>query len=339
MKTAILRSGGKVEIIEQEMPKACENFVVVKVHTAPMCTEFYKYRDGKEDLCMGHEAAGEVVEVAGPGKLRPGDRVVVMPQYPCGKCSLCLNGDYIHCEHVVDPLETCSCESGVATYSQYVLKQDWLLIPVPDGMSCDHASMACCGLGASFGAIQTMDTAPSDTLLITGLGPVGLGAVINGAGRGSRVIGVARNKYRADLALQLGAEVVLDPEDPDCIKKIRALTGGKGADKSVDCSGGEDYQKICVQGTRRKGQVAFVGESGDLTIKVSDDLIRNGLTLHGAWHWNLKDTAIIMDTISRSAELIDRLITHSFPLDRVEEAFKLQMTGRCGKVLLHPHAD
>ena len=204
MKTAILKSDGIVEIIDQEMPKACENFAVVKVHTAPMCTEFYNFRDGGEDFCLGHEAAGEVVEVALPGKVKVGDRVVVMPQYPCGKCNLCLQGDYIHCEDLVDPLKACSCESGVATYSQYVIKQDWLLIPIPHKMSYDHASMACCGLGASFGGIQTMNTGPSDTVLITGLGPVGLGAVINCVSRGSKVIGVARNKFRADLARQLG---------------------------------------------------------------------------------------------------------------------------------------
>ena len=336
MLTAILNAGKKIKLLDQEMPEACHDFVVVKVHTSPMCTEFYNYRDGKEDLCMGHEAAGEVVEVAQPGKVKPGDRVVVMPQYPCGKCDLCLNGEYIHCEDIVDPLETCSCESGVATYSQFVIKQDWLLIPIPDGMSYDHASMACCGLGASFGAIQMMGTGPFDTVLITGLGPVGLGAIINCKARGSRVIGITRNKYRTDLAMQLGAETVLDPDDPGCVNKIKDLTGGKGADKSIDCSGGKNYQLICVHGTRRKGHIAFVGESGDLTVKVSDDLIRNGLTLHGAWHWNLTDTSVIMETIQRSTGLIDKLITHTFPLSQVEEAFNLQLTGQCGKVLLHP---
>ena len=324
-------------MLDQEIPKACNDFVVVKVHTAPMCTEFYKYREGEQDLCLGHEAAGEVVEVAQPGKVQVGDRVVVMPQYPCGKCNLCLQGEYIHCENLVDPLDVCSCDSGVATYSQYVLKQDWLLVPIPDNMSFDHASMACCGLGASFGGIHTMGAGSFDTVLITGLGPVGLGAVINCVVRGSRVIGVARNSFRAELARKLGAEEVLDPDDPHCIDRIRDLTEGKGADKSVDCSGGEEYQKICIAGTRRKGQVAFVGESGDLTLRVSDDLIRNGLTLHGAWHWNLQDTALLMDTISRSAQLIDKLITHTYPLEQVEDAFKLQITGRSGKVLLHPH--
>jgi len=54
MKTAILRNESNVEIIEQETPKACGDFAVVRVHTAPMCTEFYKYRDGEPDLCLGH---------------------------------------------------------------------------------------------------------------------------------------------------------------------------------------------------------------------------------------------------------------------------------------------
>jgi L-iditol 2-dehydrogenase len=285
---------------------------------------------------MGHEAVGEVVEVAQPGKVKVGDRVVAMPQYPCGKCSLCQRGDYIHCEHLVDPLKTCSCKSGISTYSQYVIKQDWLLIPIPDELSYDHASMACCGLGASFGAIQTMDVGPYDTVLVSGLGPVGLGAVINCIMRGARVIGVARNTYRSELAMRLGAARVLNPDDPACMDVVRELTGGRGVDKSVDCSGGEVYQLLCVRGTRRKGQVAFVGESGDLTVQVSEDLIRNGLSLHGAWHWNLRDADRLMETIQRASGLIDQFITHTYPLVQVEEAFRQQLSGQCGKIILHP---
>ena len=301
-----------------------------------MCTEFYHYRDGTESLCLGHEAAGEVVEIAQPGKVSIGDRVVVMPQYPCGVCELCLGGDYIHCEHVVDPYEICSCMTGKATYSQYVVKQDWLLLPIPDDMSYDHASMACCGLGASFGAVNSLGINSSDTVLVTGLGPVGLGAVINCISRGARVIGVARNPYRTRLALDLDTETVLDPMDPEVTEKIRRLTGGRGADKSIDCSGGEIYQRICIDGTRRRGQVAFVGESKNLTVNVSDDLIRKGLTIHGSWHWNLNHAAMMMETIVRNPEPIDKLITHAFGLTETENAFKLQISGNCGKVLLHP---
>jgi len=336
MKTVQIRSNRRVEIIDEEMPRAKENLAVVKVHTSPMCTEFYHYRDGTESLCLGHEAAGEVVEVARPGEAKVGDRVVVMPQYPCGICRLCLNGDYIHCENTVDPYKICGCTTGKATYSQYVIKQDWLLIPIPDTMSYDDASMACCGLGASFGAVNSLDVNSSDTVLITGLGPVGLGAVINCRTRGARVIGMNRNPWRAKLALELGAEAVLNPNQSDCIQRIRQLTGGLGADKAIECSGGELYQWKCIDAIRRKGQMAFVGESRGLTVNVSDNLIRKGLTLYGSWHWNLRDTQKMMDTIATQKSLIAKLVTHKFALTNAEEAFKLQMTGECGKVLLHP---
>jgi L-iditol 2-dehydrogenase len=338
MKTVVIRSHRRVEIIDQEIPKPRENFAVVKVRTAPMCTEFYHYRDGTESLCLGHEAAGEVVDVARPGRVKVGDRVVVMPQFPCGKCELCLDGDYIHCEHTVDPYEICSCSSGKATYAQYALKQDWLLLPIPDSMSYDEASMACCGLGASFGAVNRLDIQDSDTVLVTGLGPVGLGAIINCRARGARVIGLARNPWRAKLALELGAEAVVNPDDEDGLRRIKAMTGGRGADKAIECSGGVRYQLDCIHGTRRKGQVAFVGESKDLTLNVSDDLIRKGLTLYGSWHWNLKDAPRMMATIAANKAAIGKLVTHKFALGDAEEAFKLQMSGACGKVLLHPWA-
>ena len=71
-------------------------------------------------------------------------------------------------------------------------------------------------------------------------------------------------------------------------------------------------------------------------IMVSDDLIRKGLTISGSWHWNLTDTKTIMDTIAGNKSLIAKFVTHKFPLIEAEDAFKLQISGNCGKVLLHP---
>ena len=62
--------------------------------------------------------------------------------------------------------------------------------------------------------------------------------------------------------------------------------------------------------------------------------IRNGLTLHGIWHWNLGDADDMMRMISRVGEKLDSMITHRFPLAQIEDAWKLQMTGQCGKVVL-----
>ena len=336
MKIAAIQSPYKTEIKNVPPPKAKNEYVVVKIHAAPMCTEYKNYKDGIPTDYLGHEAAGEVAEVDKSSLVRKGDRVVVMPQYPCGVCSLCKSGDYIHCENNVDPLKICDCEYGTATYAQYMIKSDKLLIPIPDDLSYDEASMACCGLGSTFGAVHNMQINAEDTVLITGLGPVGLGAIINCLYRGAKVIGVARNKYRTKLAKDLGAQIILDPTDPALYEKIKGATENKGADKAIECSGAGLYQKICIDGVRRKGKVSFVGESGDLPIAISDQLIRKGLTIMGSWHWNLNLTAEMLETIRQSKPSIEKLVTHIFPMEQLEDAFNLQIEGKCGKIILRP---
>ena len=81
----------------------------------------------------GHEAAGEVVEI-GPGvsMVKPGDRVVVMPQSGCGVCDLCTSGDHIYCPDKKNAREICGNETGTSTLGQYCVQQDWLLVPIPD---------------------------------------------------------------------------------------------------------------------------------------------------------------------------------------------------------------
>ena len=218
MKKAVITGPKSFKIVDVPVPVPKEDWVLVKITTAPMCTEYKQYESGIVDLPLGHEAAGEVVEVDKPGKVKVGDRVVVMPQYPCGTCSLCRQGEYIHCENLYDFHEFTNSEHGSDTYAQYILKPSWLLPVIPESMTDEHASMLCCGLGPTFGAMERMNVKDSDTILITGLGPVGLGGIINGKFRGCKIIGITSNIYRANLAKALGADVVLDPEEPEIIK-------------------------------------------------------------------------------------------------------------------------
>lgn len=340
MKKVIITGPQQAAVVAVADPSPVANWVVVKIHTAPMCTEYKEYLAGKPVDQLGHEAAGEVVAVAQPGRVRVGDRVVVMPTRACGQCVLCLAGDYIHCEQNLDFTAIHGTRDGSATYAQYLLKPDHLLVPIPDGISYDHAAMACCGLGPTFGAMQTMHVDTYDSVLITGLGPVGLGGVINGVHRGAQVIGVDTNPYRAQLALALGAHAVVDPSAENALEQIRELSAGRGVDKAIDCSGVVAAHRLCIEATRRKGAVAFVGECSDATpLYISPDMIRKGLTLLGSWHYRMQDTPRIMALIGEVGAQIDRLVTHRFPLDAVEDAWQLQLTGQSAKVLLKPWPD
>jgi L-iditol 2-dehydrogenase len=336
MKVAAISGARQGGLVDRPEPEAFERFVVVRVRATPMCTEYKAYVAGHASDNLGHEAAGEVVEVAQPGSVRVGDRVLVMPTHPCGRCALCLQGDYIHCQSFIDLHERTGNVTGDATYAQYLIRQDRLLIPIPEDLSYLHASMGCCGLGPTLNAMKQMNVGVLDTVLITGLGPVGLGGVINATFRGARVIGVESHPYRAELARTLGAETVIDPGDTDALARIMELTEGRGVDRAVDCSGSAAGQRLMIDALRRKGEASFVGEAGDLTIRVSQDMIRKGIILRGVWHYNLADTPAMIQVIRRNRDKLDRFITHTFPMSRAQEAWELQATGACGKVVLDP---
>ncbi|MFB6135361.1 MAG: zinc-binding dehydrogenase [Halobacteriaceae archaeon] len=322
------------EVVSVPEPEPVADWVEVRVEAAPMCTEYHAWEAGRDGL-MGHEAAGEVAEVAQPCDVAVGDRVVVMPQYPCGTCRLCRRGDYIHCEHGRDYEAFTGQAVGDETMAQYVLKPDWLLVPIPDGVSYAHAGMACCGLGPTYGACERMDVSGADTVLVSGAGPVGLGGVVNATHRGARVLVSEPDAFRADLARDLGADAVVDPRE-DGAAELEALTDGAGVDKAIECTGVPAAQRFALDALRRRGELTFVGEGGDLEVNVSDDLLRKGIDLHGQWHYNRGLAGEVMDVVEANGEKLDALITHEFPLEEVETAFELQSERRTGKVVLRP---
>jgi L-iditol 2-dehydrogenase len=337
VKKVVITGERQANLVEVPEPEPIDEWVVIKVHAAPMCTEYKQFLSGSPADILGHEAAGEVVAVDRSSRLKVGDRVVAMPRYGCGVCPLCVSGDYIHCENTAH-LEPFYNREGRATYAQYLLKQDWLLPKIPDGVSYEHASLACCGIGPSFGAMQLMGVDAFDTILITGAGPVGLGAVVNARFRGARALVVEPIPYRAQRAREMGAAVVLDPRDEDVLAQIHELTAGVGVDCALDCSGTVAAQRLCVDVTRRKGKVSFVGECmQDLPLRISPDMIRKGLTLIGSWHYNLKEFPKVMQVIQESP-VIDLLISHLLPMSQIQEAFACSTSHESAKIILDPWA-
>ena len=336
MKQAAILGDRKAGLIEVPDPQPKEDWVVVKIHAAPMCTEYKGFGGEGTSEYLGHEAAGEVVAVAQPGKVKEGDRVVVMPQYPCGQCRLCISGEYIHCQNSYNFTEFTGSRSGSATMAQYILKPSWILPKIPDGMSYERGSLACCALGPSFGTFQTMGLSTFDTVLITGIGPVGFGALVNARFRGARVIAVESMPWRVERAKEMGADEVLNPSDEDIVQQIMNLTDGIGVDYAIDCSGNVNAQRLCIDATRRKGKVAFVGECGTaLEVFGSRDFIRKGLTLFGNWHYNLNDFPGIMKVAAESP-LIELFISHVLPMSDIQKALEIGSSQQNAKMILNP---
>ena len=112
----------------------------------------------------------------------------------------------------------------------------------------------------------------------------------------------------------------------------------RGVDCSLDCAGTTQTERLCIDATRRKGKVAFIGECTDrLSIRVSPDMIRKGLTLLGSWHYNLNEFPHIMQIIQESP-LIDLLISHTFPMSRIQDTFECSISRESAKIVLDPWA-
>ena len=300
-----------------------------------MCTEWQSWRAGKPGDELGHEAVGVVVDAAQSTRLKQGDRVVVMPHAGCGQCPACQAGEHIHCTEQRDVLAETGSASGIGCYAQFLLKPDYLLHKVPDDIATDHAAMAICALGPSFTAMQRMQLTPADTLVISGCGAVGLGAIVNARSLGARVIALELHPYRAALARALGAEQVLDPRAPDLVAQVRALTGGYGADAAIETSNNEAAPPVVLELVRARGRLAFVTWSGALPV---NRITGKGVEIYGSWHWNHERFGEqMMQRVRDARPLLDQLTTHRFAMADVSEAFALQETGNCGKVLLYPN--
>ena len=336
MKAAAVLAEREAGLVDQPVPRPKENWALVKVHVAPMCTEYKMFQAGRADEYLGHEAVGEIVEIAQPGRVKVGDRVLVLPQTACGRCPHCTAGEYVYCENNTDFEALHGSRVGSATMAQYLLKPDWLLPPIPEDLSYERAGMANCALGPGFGAMKRMGLGRLETVLITGAGPVGLGTVVVARCLGARVIVAESVAHRAALARELGAEEVVDPTDPDAARQIRDLAGGDGVDCACECAGCVPAERLCLDAVRRRGRIAFVGEcNDDLPIRVGNDMLRKGLTIHGSWNYNLGDVPAVFRIIQETPG-IERLTTHVLPMSRIQEALELCATHETGKVMLHP---
>jgi threonine dehydrogenase-like Zn-dependent dehydrogenase len=328
MKSLVL--GNKKAYVEEVPDPAPEReWVIVRIESTPICgSDKTAFLSDREIRDAGHEGAGIVVDSAGSTLLKKGDRVILNPLSGCGVCDQCLTGNYIYCTQK-PPFAT--------HFAQFVKVQDFVCTVFPEDISYDTAAMACCALGPGFSSIRRMNLRAFDTLLVTGLGPVGMGTVAIAKFLGARVIALDTVPFRKKMAADVfGADVVLDAADPDVKAKIRDAVRPAHLVRAIDASGNGAAERLCIDIVEPGGIISFVGENHqEIPIRPSEDFIRKGLTLMGSWHCNLNDRADMI-TLLRRSPLVPKLITHSFGFSGVQKAFDTFMEGDTCKVMLKP---
>lgn len=279
----------------------------------------------------GHEPCGVIVE-EGPGlrRFKKGDRVIVYHISGCGVCNDCRRGYYISCTSPHRRAYGWQRNGGMAPY---ILAEEKDLIYLPEPLTYEDGAQVACGFGTVYEAIEKIGVSGNDAVLVTGLGPVGLAALMLAKAMGAnQLIGVEMNDYRIALAQKLGLVDQVFKPGPDALEQILAATGGRGVERAIDASASDPGRQLAIRATRPWGKIAFVGEGGTCTFNPSPDIIHGQKTIYGSWVTSLWKMEELVERLVRWNIHPDALITHRFPLAEADAAYRLMAGGACGKV-------
>jgi len=341
MTGAILPGNSTVEFREFDIPVPGHGEVLIRTKATTICGSdircIYREHLGKgpegyiPGMICGHEPCGIVEEVgAGMRRFKKGDRVIVYHISGCGLCYDCRRGFMISCSSPFRRAYGWQRNGGMAPY---ILAEEKDLILLPDELSYIDGAQVACGFGTTYEALDKIGVSGSDSLLVVGLGPVGLATLQLGKAMGaSKLIGVETVQKRIDIAkgLDLVDEVFL--ADENTLDKVLASTGGHGVEKSVDTSADDRGRQLCIRATRQWGKIAFVGEGGICNFDPSPDIIHGQKTIFGSWvtsTWKMEE---LVERIVRWNIRPDKLVTDTFSLMDTDKAFALMAEGNCGKV-------
>jgi len=342
LRGVILPGDERVELREFDRPEPGHGQVLLKMKASGLCGSdlraIYHEHTGSgaeryQNVIAGHEPSGQV-EAVGPGVtgFEPGDRVVVYHIVGCGRCGECRKGFMIGCRSPERAAYGWQRDGG---HADSLLAEARTLLHLPDGLTYTDGALVACGFGTAYQGILRAGVSGRDTVLVVGLGPVGLGAVMLAVSSGAEVIGVDLIPERLELAKNAGAAHVLMGGE-SAANEIMDLTGG--AEVGIDCSGSAAGRKLCLEAAREWGRVVFLGEGGSVTFEPSPLLLHKQLTLYGSWVCGIDQMRDLIAHLDRKGLHPESTVTHTFPLSDTKEAYEIFDAGKTGKVVILPDA-
>jgi S-(hydroxymethyl)mycothiol dehydrogenase len=342
VRGVIARSqGAPVELVTVQVPDPGPGEALVRVRACGVCHTDLHYREGAINdefpFLLGHEASGTVGAV-GPDvtNVAPGDFVVLAWRAPCGQCRSCLRGRPWYCfdsrnasqKMALEDGTPLSAAIGIGAFAEVCLVAAGQAVKVDPAARPEAAGLVGCGIMAGFGAIvNTAQVGRGDTVAVFGCGGVGNAAIHAAALTGARkVIAVDIDRRKLELARQFGATDTVDSSQVNPVDAIRELTGGFGADVTVEAVGHPDVFKQAFHARDHAGTLVQVGVPNPqmrIDVRMLDFYGRGG-ALRPAWYGDClpsRDFPILIDLYLRGRYDLDRFVSETIALDQVEEAF------------------
>jgi alcohol dehydrogenase len=352
MKAAVFEQKNRIAIREVPKPVPGPGEAVIRVTLTTICgTDVHILRGEypvKSGLIVGHEPVG-VVDAVGPGVsgYEPGERVIVGAITPCGQCRACLSSSHSQCDHGGSGYEAL----GGWRFGNTIhgCQAEYVLVPnaqanlakIPAALSDEDVVMCPDIMSTGFSAVERGNVRIGDAVAVFAQGPIGLcataGARLAGA---SLIIAVDRIPARLEIARSMGADVVIKSDEQDPVAEIRRLTGG-GADVSIEALGQQATFESALRSVRPGGTVSSLGVySGHLQVPL--DAFAAGLGDHTIVSTlcpgGKERMRRLMNVVASKRFAPRALLTHSYRLDQIEEAYDLFGHQRDGvlKVAIRP---
>ena len=322
MKAAVYKGGRTLAVEDVPTPEPGPAEVLVKVKYSAICgtdVHAFLYDVPPPGTVMGHEYCGTVARL-GPGvtRWRKGDGVVggggtpppgmepaqrVAPRYDYRA------EGYVH---------------RMRAYAEYVIMDEWLPIPVPDGVS-DEAAALCEPCAVAVHVVRQSRLSLGDSVAILGAGPIGLFCCQVARAAGARKVIVAEPAaVRAAAAMTLGADHVIDPEHDDVVAKAVELTDGVGPDVVFDCAGARSTLDQALTMVRRNGQVMLVSVVWEETPLVPADWMAREVSMQTSFGQTPEDWTMALDLLQSGRVTVGPMLSEEqiIPLDQIQHAFE-----------------
>lgn len=361
MKSLIFIEPGKIEVVDKKIPDVGPNDALIKITTTTICgTDIHIFKGEyavAKGLTIGHEPVG-IIEKLGSAVMgyEEGQRVIAGAICPTFTSYASQDGFPSQDGGYLDADGRCSCHGYKATggwrfgnhidgtQAEYVLVPDAQanLCPVPDGLTDEQVLMCPDIMSTGFKGAENANIQIGDVVAIFAQGPIGLcataGARIKGA---SLIIAVDGNNERLAMAKKLGADITLNFTEVDVVDEIMKITGGRGVDSSIEALGLQSTFEQCLKILKPGGTLSSLGVySEDLVIPMAhfasglgDHTIRTALCPGGKERMRR-----LMNVIESGRVDLSEMVTHTYALDDIVEAYDLFMHQRDGvlKIAIKP---
>ncbi len=350
MKAAVLTAPNLLEIKEVATPQPGPEDVLIRVDACAVCSSDvslmakpWPAQPPYGVFIPGHEYAGTIVALGETvDEFRVGDRVAVEAHLGCMRCRNCRRGDYTACLNYGKKGHRANGFTTNGGYAQYAVNHVNTVYPIPDSVGFDEASLIT-NLGCVlYGYETTGGYIVGDHVAVIGPGPLGLIAVeVAKALCAKRVFLVGTRPSRLEVGETLGADRIINVHQEDPIRVVLQETGGVGADLVIESSGSAQGPQMAIAMAKRMGKILLLGFP-DEAVSVDLSLLgKNNKSIHTVRGEGRTNCGRAISLLASGKVNLRRLVTHSFPLGQISEAFQTfkERIGEAIKVVVKPNED